>query len=149
MAIVKWNPWREMADLFDSNQGQMGHMGPPKAGNRELATTGDWVPRVDISETDNEFVITAEIPDVKKKDVSVTVENGVLAIRGERKQEKEEHGKKFHRIERHYGSFTRSFTLPDNVDQTKIKASFKNGMLNLKIEKTEAVKPKTIEINVE
>jgi HSP20 family protein len=146
MAIVRWNPWREMEDLFDSEQGQTGR---PKAGNRELATTGDWVPRVDISETDNEFVITAEIPDVKKKDVSVTVENGVLAIRGERKQETEEHGKKFHRIERHYGSFTRSFTLPDNVDQTKIKASFKNGMLNLKIEKTEAVKPKTIEINVE
>ena len=135
-----------MEDLFDSDQGQVGR---PKAGNRELATTEDWVPRVDISETDNEFVITAEIPDVKKKDVSVTVENGVLAIRGERKHEKEEHGKKFHRIERHYGSFTRSFTLPDNVDQSKIKASFKNGMLNLKIEKTEAVKPKTIEINVE
>ena len=146
MSLVRWNPWREIEDLFDSHPGQLRR---PRTENRELAATGDWAPRVDISETDNEFIITAEIPDVNKDDVNVTVENGVLAIRGERKQEKEEEGKKFHRIERYYGSFTRSFTLPDNVDQTKIKASFKDGMLNLKIEKTAEVKPKTIDVNIE
>jgi HSP20 family protein len=94
-------------------------------------------------------VIKAEIPEVNKEDVKITVDNGVLTIRGERKQEKEEKGKKFHRVERSYGSFTRSFTLPDNVDETKIKASFKDGMLNLHIQKSEKAKPRVIEVKVE
>jgi HSP20 family protein len=93
-------------------------------------------------------VIKAEIPEVKKEDVKVTVDNSILTIRGERKQEKEEKDKKYHRIERYYGSFTRSFTLPDNVDESKIEASFKDGMLNLQIPKTEEVKPKAIEVKV-
>jgi HSP20 family molecular chaperone IbpA len=93
--------------------------------------------------------IKAEIPEVNKEDVKVTVHNGVLTIQGERKQEKEEKGKRFHRVERHYGSFTRSFTLPDNVDETKISASFKDGVLNLQIQKTEEAKPKSIEVKVE
>ena len=112
-------------------------------------TSGDWSPRVDIVENDKEFVIKAEIPEVKKEDVKVTVDNGVLTIRGERKQEKEEKGKKFHRVERHYGSFTRSFSLPENIDETKTKASFKDGMLDLKIQKTKEAKPKAIEVKVE
>jgi len=103
----------------------------------------------DIAETDKAFVIKAEIPEVNKEDVKVIVDNGVLTIRGERKQEKEEKGKKFHRVERSYGSFARSFTLPDNVDETKITASFKDGMLNLQIQKTEKAKPKVIEVKVE
>ena len=103
---------------------------------------------MDISETDDEFVIKAEIPDISKEDVKVTVENGVLTFRGERKQEKEEKGKKFHRIERYYGCFCRSFSLPDNVDESKIDASFKDGMLELTIPKTEAKKPKSIEVAV-
>jgi HSP20 family protein len=77
------------------------------------------------------------------------VDNGVLTIRGERNQEKEEKGKKFHRVERYYGSFTRSFTLPDNIDETKIKALFKDGMLNLQIHKSEKAKPKVIQVKVE
>jgi len=114
-----------------------------------VVATGDWVPRVDIAETDTEFEIKVEIPEVNKEDVKVAVYNGVLTIRGERKQEKEEHGKKFHRVERKYGSFTRSFTLPDNVDENAIKAAFKDGMLHLHIQKTEEAKPKVIEVNVE
>ena len=106
-------------------------------------------PRVDIAETDKAFVIKAEIPEVNKEDVKITVDNGVLTVRGERKQEKEEKGKKFHRVERYYGSFTRSFTLPDNVDETKIKASFKDGMLNLSIQKAEEAKPEVIDVKVE
>jgi HSP20 family protein len=110
--------------------------------------TGDWAPRVDIAETDKEFSIKAEIPDVKKEDVKVLVDNGILTIKGERKQEKEEKGKKFHRVERFYGSFTRSFTLPDNVDESKIEASFKDGMLNLTIPKTAETKPKAIDVKI-
>ena len=111
-------------------------------------TRGDWAPRVDIVETEKEFTIKAEIPDVKKEEVKITVDNGVLSIHGERKKEKEEKGKKFHRVERYYGSFTRSFTLPDNVDETKIEASFKDGMLNLQIPKSKKSNPKAIEVKI-
>ena len=145
MQLTKWDPFREMEDVFD----RFGRaIGWPRRGTQEVMATGDWAPRVDIAETDNEFTIKAEIPEVKKEDVKVTVDSGVLTIRGERKQEKEEKDKKFHRVERYYGSFTRSFTLPDNVDESKIEASFKDGMLNLQIPKTEAAKPKAIEVKV-
>jgi HSP20 family protein len=113
-----------------------------------VLTTADWAPRVDIAETEKEYSIKAEIPEVKKDDVKVTVDNGVLTIKGERKQEKEEKNKKFHRVERFYGSFTRSFTLPDKVDENRIEASFKDGMLTLTIPKTEASKPKAIDVKI-
>jgi HSP20 family protein len=145
MKLTKWDPLREMEDLFDrfSRGG-----GWARRGHQEIMAAGDWAPRVDISETAGEFSIKVEIPEVKKDDVKVTVENGVLTIRGERKQEKDEKDEKFHRIERSYGSFTRSFTLPDNVNETKIEATFKEGMLYLQIPKTESPKPKAIEVKV-
>ena len=148
MALVRWDPWRELEDMFDRYT-RARAAGQPPTGSQEVLETGDWSPRVDIVETDKAFVIKAEIPEVKKEDVKVTIDAGVLTIRGERKQEKEEKGRKFHRVERYYGSFTRSFTLPDNVDETKISALFKDGVLNLQIQKTEEAKPKSIEIKVE
>ncbi len=136
----------EIEDMFDRYTRAMGWHANQ---GHELVTSGDWSPRVDISETDKEFVIKAEIPEVKKEDVKVSVDNGVLTIQGKRSQEKEEKGKQFHRVERYYGSFVRSFTLPDNVNETKIKATFKDGMLNLQMPKTAASKPKSIEVKVE
>src|SRR5439155_15732045 len=103
---------------------------------------------VDISEDEKEYVITAELPQVKKEEVKVTVENGVLMITGDRKFEKEEKGKRYHRIERAYGSFTRSFSVPDNADGTKVSAEFKDGVLRVRMPKTEKAKPKSIPINV-
>jgi len=146
MAAERGDSGQEMADMLDRYMRAVGH---PRAGSQEVIATGDWAPRVDIAETDKAFEIKAEIPEVNKGDVKVTVHNGVLTIQGERKQEKEEKGKKFHRVERYYGSFTRSFTLPDNVDETKISALFKDGVLNLQIQKTEEAKPKSIEVKVE
>jgi len=146
MALVKWNPWREIEDMFDRYDRAVGL---PRSGSQEVMATGDWSPRVDIVENENEFVIKAEIPEVKKEDVKVSVDNGVLTLKGERKQEKEEKGKKFHRVERYYGSFTRSFTLPENVDESKVKATFKDGMLSLQVPKTEKAKPKTIDVKIE
>ncbi|MHC4539536.1 MAG: Hsp20 family protein, partial [Planctomycetota bacterium] len=96
MALVRWDQWREFEDMFDRYT-RARAVGQPPAGSQEVIATGDWVPRVDIAETDKAFVIKAEIPEVNKEDVKVTVDNGVLTIRGERKQEKEEKGKKFHR----------------------------------------------------
>jgi len=146
MALVKWEPLREIDDMFDR---YMRAMSWPANRGQELIATGDWSPRVDISETDSEFQIKAEIPDVKKEDVKVSVDNGVLTIQGERKQEKEEKGKKFHRIERYYGNFIRSFTLPDNVDETKIRATFKDGILNLQVPKSARKNHNAIEVKVE
>lgn len=146
MTLVKWDPFREIEDMFDRYNRAVGW---PRSGSHELMTTGDWSPRVDIVEDDKEYVINAEIPEVKKEDVKVNVDNGVLSIQGEREQEKEEKGKKFHRVERAYGSFTRSFTLPDNADGTKTKARFKDGMLKLQIPKTKKVKSKSTEVKVQ
>ncbi len=146
MALLRRDPEQEMEDILERYARALGQ---PRAGSQEVIATGDWAPRVNIAETEKAFEIKAEIPEVNKEDVKVTVHNGVLTIQGERKQEKEEKGKKFHRVERLYGSFTRSFTLPDNVDETKISALFKDGILNLQIQKTEETKPKSIEVKVE
>jgi HSP20 family protein len=116
---------------------------------REAMTVADWAPTVDITEDDKEYLIKAEIPEVDKKDVKVTVQEGVLTLQGERKQEKEEKGKKFHRIERSYGSFVRSFALPDDVSEDKLKAEFKDGMLLVHLPKAEKPKPKAIEVKVD
>jgi HSP20 family protein len=142
----KWEPLRGIDDMFDR---YMRAMSWPANQGQELIVTGDWSPRVDISETDSEFQIKVEIPDIKKEDVKVRVDNGVLTIQGERKQEKDEKGKKFHRIERYYGNFIRSFTLPDNVDETKIGATFKDGMLNLQVPKSTRKNHNAIEVKVE
>jgi HSP20 family protein len=115
---------------------------------KENLTVADWLPTVDISETEGEYLIKAELPEVKKEDVKVTVENGVLTLQGERRQEKEEKGRKFHRVERSYGSFVRSFSLPESVDEGAVKAEYKDGVLNLHLPKSERVKPKAIDVKV-
>jgi len=111
-------------------------------------TLADWSPLSDITEDDKEYVIKAELPDVKKEDVRVTVENGVLTISGERKFEKEEKKKKYHRIERAYGTFVRTFSLPDVADAGKVKAEFKNGVLTVHMPKSEKAKAKQVEVNI-
>jgi HSP20 family protein len=105
-----------------------------------------FAPSIDISETENQFVIDVELPGIAKKDIDLNLENGRLTISGERKFEKEEEGKKYHRVETHYGSFTRSLQLPDNVDDNSIKATYKDGILNVTINKSEEKLKKQIEI---
>lgn len=146
MTLRKWEPVRDIEDLFDRYTRALGW---PLIRGQELVSTGDWTPSVDIGETEGEFLIKAELPDVKKEDVVISVEHGVLTIRGERKQEKEEKGKKFHRIERSYGSFVRSFTLPENVESGKIKANYRDGLLELTIPKVVVEKPKAIQVPIE
>lgn len=145
MALVKWEPLREMEDMFDRYTSKLGW---PRL-SHEGFPTSDWSPKVDIVETDKEYTIKAELPEVNKEDIKVNIEDGELCLSGERKQEKEEKGKKFHRIERYYGSFMRSFTLPGNIDAGNIKANFKDGMLNLSLPKTAEAKPKTSEVKIQ
>jgi len=108
-----------------------------------------WAPAVDIFETDNELVLTADIPDVDQKSIDVRVENQTLTIAGERKFEKEENVKGFHRIERSYGNFVRSFALPNTFDTEHINATFKNGVLSVSLPKKEAAKPRQIKVEVQ
>jgi HSP20 family protein len=145
MELIKWEPIREFEEMFNNYTKAMTW---PSI-RADALISGDWAPRVDISENDHEIEIRAEIPDVKKEDVKVGIDDGILTIEGCRNKEKEEKGKRFHRIERSYGSFARSFTLPDHTDGTKIKASFKDGMLNLHIPKTPNGKPKAIQVKVD
>jgi len=117
-------------------------------GEQEALTVAEWSPLVDIEESEKEYLIKAEIPEMKKEDVKIAVQDDILSISGERKSEKEEKGKKYHRVERSYGSFLRSFTLPDDADGTKITAEYKDGVLRLHLPKSEQATPKAIEVKV-
>ena len=147
--LARWEPVREMEDFQNRLSTLFGR--PLRRTNghgREEITLADWTPLADITEDEKEYLIKAELPELKREDVKVTVENGVLTISGERKFEKEEKRKKYHRVERGYGSFMRSFALPDDADGTKVKAEFKNGILTVHLPKNEKAKPKQIEVNV-
>lgn len=147
MTLVRWDPFRELEEMSE-RLNRVFARPSARTNGKENMTVADWTPSVDISETDAEYVIKAELPEVKKEDVKVTVENGVLTLQGERRHEKEEKGKRYHRIERSYGSFVRSFAIPETVDEGGVKAEYKDGMLNLHLPKSERVKPKAIEVKV-
>ncbi|MGD0351542.1 MAG: Hsp20/alpha crystallin family protein [Verrucomicrobiota bacterium] len=108
----------------------------------------EWSPLVDISEDDQEYLIKAELPDVKKEDVKVTAQEGTLTIMGERKFEKEEKGRRYHRVERAYGTFGRSFSLPDDASPAKVSAEFKDGVLTVHLVKDKKAKPQQVEVKV-
>ena|SRR3972149_737277 len=150
MAIVRWNPLddilslqRRMNKIFEDN-----FLGKKSSGDEELSS-GLWSPSVDIYETESDIVLKAELPEVNQKDIQINIEDNVLSLKGERKFEKETKEENFHRIERSYGSFSRSFTLPGSINKEKVKASYKNGVLKVTMPKKEESKPKQITVNVE
>jgi HSP20 family protein len=116
--------------------------------SKEAISVTQWSPLVDITEDDKEYLVKAEIPEIKKEDIKINVHDDVLTLSGERKYEKEEKGKKYHRVERAYGSFLRSFTLPEDADGSKISAEYKDGMLKLHLPKSEQAKKKAIEVKI-
>ena len=148
MALVRWDPFRELEEVSNRLNRVFARGDSHTSNGKETMIIADWIPSVDISETAAEYQITAEIPDVKKEDVKVTLEDGVLTIQGEREYDKEEKGKKVHRIERSYGRFARTFSLPDAVEADHVKAEFKDGVLSLHLPKSEKAKPKTIEVKL-
>jgi len=152
MALIKWEPLRDIEDIFERYSRSLGAplVRPSDlARSSELLANGEWCPRVDISENDNAFQIKAEVPGVCKDDVKVTLENGVLTLQGERRKEQEEKGLRFHRVERSYGNFIRSFTLPTNVDPQQLKAHFHDGLLEVDIPKMHETQAASVQIPVE
>jgi HSP20 family protein len=148
MAIVRWSgPFREFAQLQDRiNRVFNDAYGPSDEG---LMTTGTWMPPVDIYEDgDHEVVVKSELPDMTREDIDVTVDNGTLTIRGEKKFSNEVKEDSYHRIERHYGTFSRSFSLPQTVDTGKVVAEYKNGVLTVRLPLREEAKPRQIKVDV-
>lgn len=148
-----WNPFKEMDRLQNELASFFGSGltkdAPTRAeSNRELLKLTDWTPLVDITEDDKEYLIKTDLPEVKKDDLRVKVEEGVLTIEGERHFENEEKDKKFHRVERSYGSFRRSFSIPDDADEDKVDAEFKDGILTVHLAKHTVAKPQAKSVNV-
>lgn len=151
MAIVRWEPFRDLLSLQD----RMNRLFDESYRSTQRGTTddewalgGSWAPAVDIYEQGTDIVLKAELPGVDPKDVDIRLENNVLSLRGQRKLESEVKRESYHRVERSYGTFSRSFTLPTVVDQAAIKADFKDGILQVVLPKREEAKPKQIQVNV-
>jgi HSP20 family protein len=145
MVVTRWDPFRELATLQNRVNGLFQDYG---RGQDELTTTSSFVPAVDVYEDEHKVTLKLEIPGVNQEDLDIRLENNTLSVRGERKFEKEEKEENFHRIERRYGSFARSFSLPNTIDTENVHASYENGVLKLELAKRAEAKPKQIKVNI-
>lgn len=148
MALARWEPLREIARLQDDFNRFFDNRAWRWRSANEEELSAHFVPAVDIYEDNDKLALSVELPGMAAKDVDVRIENGVLTIKGERKIEKEDKKENYIRVERTYGTFTRSFNLPNTVDSEKVKADFKDGLLEVSIPKKEETKPRTIQIKV-
>lgn len=146
MTLIRWEPFTAMDDLFSRFPSLLARW-PRMSGSGDASL--DWAPPVDISETGQEYLIRATLPAVKKDDVEITVEDGMLTLSGERRQKEEQKEEKFHKVESLYGSFSRSFTLPDAIDAAAITAESKDGVLTIHVPKTKAEDKKLTTIKVQ
>lgn len=148
--LTLWNPFQELDEVQNRLGSFFGRF--PRFGNGNGnggLKLADWSPQVDITEDDKEYLLKTDLPEIKKDEIKVNVENGVLSVSGERKAEKEEKNKKFHRIERSYGSFMRSFNLPEDANGAKVTAEFKDGVLQVHLPKSPVAKSKAVEVKVQ
>jgi HSP20 family protein len=147
MSLIKWQPFGDFDDAFNRLMpalfSRSGRVATENGGKFA------WAPSADISETDQEYLIRAELPAVKKEDVKVTLDQGMITIHGERKEEKETRDEKFHRVESFRGAFSRSFSVPDNIDEKAIRADAKDGVLTVHLPKARSAMPKTVEVKVQ
>ncbi len=148
MSIIKYDPFRELRSLQDEmNRLFMTNL--PRSFSQEEMASGGWSPSVDIYESENEIVLEAELPGMNREDFEVSIENNVITLKGERHFEKNHEGDNYHRVERSYGSFTRSFSLPRTVSAESTTADFKNGVLRVSLPKKEEAKARKIEVSGE
>jgi HSP20 family protein len=147
--LNRWNQFRQLEALQHGLGSLFNRSSTPwPEGQEEQIAVPEWAPLVDISEDDKEYLIKAELPEVNKEDVKVTAEAGTLTITGNRKFETEQKGRKYHRVERSYGTFVRNFSLPDDVGPSQVSAQFKDGVLTVHLAKAERAKPQQIEVKV-
>ena len=147
MAIVRWDPFRDFTQLQDRiNRVFADAYGTNDQG---FMTAGSWVPPVDIYQSDDhQLVLKAELPDMSREDIELTIDNGTLTIKGDKRLNSEVKEEQYHRIERRYGSFSRSFSLPQTVDPSKVDAQYTNGVLTVRLPMREEAKPRQIKVNV-
>ena len=148
MSIIRWEPFRDLVSTQDRINQLFNDTFARAFGNQHEVTPRGWVPPVDIYETGDSLVLKAELPGINPDDVEIRVEDSTLYLKGERKFEKEVKEENLHRVERSYGTFTRSFSLPSAIDAGKVKAEYQDGILTLTMPKREEAKPRTIKINV-
>ena len=146
--IVRWDPFRELQDVHNRLTNIFERPSLRRDDKAEWIGESEWSPMVDVSEDDKHYTVKVELPEMKREDIKVSLESGVLSISGERRFEKEEKGKKYHRVERAYGSFIRSFTLPDNADANQADAQYRDGVLTVNVGKSEKAKPRAIDVKV-
>ena len=146
MAITRWDPFRDLVVLQERMNRVFEDAAVRGWKNDEPSATTSWSPAVDIYETDNEIMVQAELPGVDRKDIALQLENNVLTLKGDRRFEKETNQENYHRIERSYGGFSRAFTIPTVVDEDKIRADYRDGILKIALPKKEQVKAKQIKI---
>ena len=148
--VTTWNPLREMEQAQNRLNRIFSGGFPNRIGSDEIPSmaVADWSPEVDISEDDQGYLLKADLPEMKKDDVRVTVEEGILSVSGERKNEKEDQKKKFHRIELSFGTFRRSFTLPEDADSTKVTADLRDGVLRVHLPTARVAKSKATQVKV-
>ncbi|MBI2816815.1 MAG: Hsp20/alpha crystallin family protein [Acidobacteria bacterium] len=145
-SLMRWEPFRDIATLRDRMERVFNEL--PGRGDEGL-TAGAWVPPVDVYETNDAIVLKADLPNMKENDVDISVEGNTLTIKGERKRDKEVEERNYYRVERYYGAFTRTFTLPPTVDHAKIEATFSRGVLKISLPKREESKPRQIKVKVQ
>ncbi len=148
MALIRWDPFREMSSLQERMNRLLADYRTRSPFGEEEMAQGAWIPAVDIYETKESIVLNVELPGVTKEDLALEVKDSTLTIKGEKKLEKDVKEENFHRMERTYGSFTRAFTLPSTVQQDKVKAKFRDGILEIMLPKAEEAKPKQIKVDV-
>ena len=146
MRVIKWEPFRDVDDVFDRFVAETLRRWPRQTAEGQAAL--DWAPAADVSETEGEYLIKADLPEVRKEDVSITVQDGVLTLSGERRQEVRAENEKVHRIERAYGSFARRFALPENADEQSIRAESRDGVILIHIPKQKVVQPQPRQIEI-
>ncbi len=145
MAIIRWDPFRDMVTLREKMNRLFEDAVTHRGEDKDLISSA-WAPAVDIYEDENQLVLSAEVPGIEEKDVEIKIEDSTLIIQGERKMQKETKEENYHRIERAYGSFYRSFTLPNYIDQEKIRAEHENGVLKITMPKKPELKPRNVKI---
>jgi HSP20 family protein len=143
MTLVRWSPWRDIMSVQDEMNRLFNGLVSSRSAQRGAE---DWVPSVDISETDGGFIVTADVPGMSAENIKISVANNVLTLRGEKKNVREENEENFHRVERVFGSFERTFSLPSGVEPENIRAKYKDGVLEIRLPKSKEAKPQEIKV---